>query len=139
MKDLTLPGGLVTRQDLSKPQNKGLFSLRKMFWKYLKILHVAFTDECCPEADDSDRQPIAWDSSLGEFVTWDGTAWVAVTSFTTTTTTSSTTITTTAAPTTTSSTTTETTAATTTTSSSTTSTTTEATTTSSSTTTTTTT
>lgn len=96
MKDQGLNKGLVQDFETSDRRNKGAFyGFRKMFWKYLKKLNVAFYDPCCEDADGSDRRPVAWDESQGQFVAFDGTNWVAVTSFATTTTT------TTAAPTTT--------------------------------------
>ena len=100
MKDQGLNKGLIQTFETSDRRSKGaFFGFRKMFWTYLKKLNVPFYDPCCAAADDSDRRPVAWDESQGEFVAYDGTAWVAVTSFSTTTTT-------TAAPTTTTTTTT---------------------------------
>lgn len=104
MKDEGIDKGLIIKFDTSKrPKgiNAGIFGWRKMFWKYLNKLNVVFFDPCCEEADASDREPVAWDESQGQFVRFNGTDWVAVTAFTTTTTTTSTTTTTTAAPTTT--------------------------------------
>lgn len=102
MKDKGLNKGLVQPFETSKRGEKdAYFGFRKMFWDYLNKLHVVFSDPCCTTATGDDKDPVAWDESQGQFVRWNGTAWVAITAFTTTTTT-----TTTAAPTTTTTTTT---------------------------------
>lgn len=95
MKEYALPSGLVQKVDTSKDEFKGWFGLRKLLWKYLKILNVAFYDPCCAAADGSDREPIAWDESQAQIVRYNGTSWVAITALATTTTTSTTTTTTT--------------------------------------------
>ena len=103
MKDKGLNRAHVQDFETSKlGESKAFFGFRKMFWDYLKKLHIPFSDECCPTASGSDVEPIGWDESQGQFVRWDGVSWVAVVAFTTTTTTAApTTTTTTIAPTTT--------------------------------------
>lgn len=97
MKDKGINRGLVQDFETSDKRLKGsMFGFRKMFWDYLNKLHVPFTDLCCDEASGSDIEPIGWDESLGQFVRFNGTAWVPIGAFTTTTT--STTTTTTVAP-----------------------------------------
>lgn len=93
MRDYGIDKGSVKQFDTTKKEFKNFFGLRKMFWDYLKKLNVPFYDPCCAAADDSDRRPVAWDESQGQFVAYDGTSWVAVTSFTTTTTSTTTTTT----------------------------------------------
>lgn len=96
MKDSGLNKGLVQKFDTNDRREQGaFFGFRKMFWDYLNKLNVAFFDPCCSTATGDDKQPVAWDASLGEFVRFNGTDWVPVLGFTTTTTTSSTTTTTT--------------------------------------------
>lgn len=97
MKDKGIDKGLIREfNTTSRPKGvwRGFFSFRKMFWDYLKKLNVPFSDACCDLADNSDREPVAWDESQGQIVRWNGTDWVAVTAFATTTTTSTTTTTT---------------------------------------------
>lgn len=80
------------------------YGFRKMFWKYLKKLHVPFYDPCCPAASDggSNFSATRFNTTTGVTEYWNGTAWVNVTSWTApTTTTTSTAATTTLAPTTT--------------------------------------
>lgn len=96
MKDKGINRGLVQSFETSKfGEGKSFWGFRKMFWEYLKKLHVPFSDPCCETASESDVEPIGWDESQGQFVRWDGTAWVAIVSFTTTTTTAAPTTTTT--------------------------------------------
>lgn len=91
MRDEGINKGLVSKFETSSSFNKsGMYGFRKMFWKYLKKLNVAFFDPCCADADGSDRRPVAWDESQGQFVTFDGTEWVAMSAFTTSTTTTTT-------------------------------------------------
>lgn len=105
MKDKGLNRALVQEFNTStRGENKAFYGFRKMFWTYLKKLNVPFSDPCCDTASGSDIEPIGWDESQGQFVRWDGSAWVAIIAFATTTTTTAaptTTTTTTAAPTTT--------------------------------------
>lgn len=93
MKDLGIDKGLVKKFDTSKPEFKGFFGFRKLFWTYLKKLNVPFFDPCCAEADGQDIEPLGWDESQGQFVRYNGSAWVPVISFTTTTSTSTSTTT----------------------------------------------
>lgn len=97
MRDYGLNKSMVQEFETSNKRAKGAFyGFRKMFWTYLKKLNVPFFDACCEDASGSDRLPVAFDESQGQLVYFNGTDWVAITSFTTTTTTSSTTTTTTA-------------------------------------------
>lgn len=107
MKDQGLNRGLVQDFNTSDKRAKGAFyGFRKMFWTYLNKLHVPFSDPCCDDAGGADISAVRFNKTTGETEYWDGTAWVATTSWvapTTTTTTAAptTTTTTTVAPTTT--------------------------------------
>ena len=102
MKDKGLDKGLIREFDTSerskKGWSKGLFSFRKMFWDYLKKLHVPFYDDCCPASTEQENtSPVRWNNTLQRLEKYNGSAWVDITQIAETTTTSSTTTTTTAA------------------------------------------
>lgn len=105
MNDKGIDKGLIREFDASKRefrgQSKGFFGFRKMFWDYLKKLHVPFFDECCPlAAEEEETFPVRFNATLGRLEYFNGTAWADITQITettTTTTTSSTTTTTTEA------------------------------------------
>jgi hypothetical protein len=71
-----------------------------MFWDYLTKLHVAFYDDCCPDASEGNGFPVRWNQSLQRLEWFNGTVWGDIVPIveSTTTTTTSTTTTTTAAP-----------------------------------------
>lgn len=61
MKDEGLNKGLVQHFDTSNRRSKGVFyGFRKMFWKYLTKLNVAFYDPCCDDASVADTAPVRW-------------------------------------------------------------------------------
>lgn len=103
MRDKGLDKSLVQFRDDSLRSQRGwmqnFFSFRKMFWEYLKKLHVPFYDECCPaSAEEEGMYPVRYNSTLGRLEYFNGTDWADITGIaetTTTTTTSSTTTTTT--------------------------------------------
>lgn len=105
MRDKGIDKGLVQERDDSlrsqRGWSKGFFSFRKMFWEYLKKLHVPFYDECCPaSAEEESTFPVRFNATLQRLEYFNGTEWVDITQIeetTTTTTTSSTTTTTTEA------------------------------------------
>lgn len=106
MKDYAIMG--VQRIDTSKPYYKGWFGLRKIFWDYLRKLHVAFYDPCCADAGEENKTTLRFDIATGETEYYDPEtdSWIPVAdwaapSTTSTTTAASTTSTTTAASTTT--------------------------------------
>ena len=106
MRDKGLDKGLIREFESSKRelrgQTKNFFGFRKMFWDYLKKLHVPFYDECCPTAvEEEGMYPVRYNSLLARVEYFNGTDWADITALeetTTTTTTSSTTTTTTTAP-----------------------------------------
>jgi hypothetical protein len=106
MKDYAIMG--VQKIDTSKPYYKGWFGLRKIFWDYLRKLHVAFYDPCCADAGEENKTTLRFDIATGETEYYDPEtdSWIPVAdwaapSTTSTTTAASTTTTTTAASTTT--------------------------------------
>lgn len=106
MKDRGLDKALVLERDDSKRSqrgwSKGFFSFRKMFWEYLKKLHVPFFDECCPlSAEEEGTFPVRWNATLGRLEYFNGTEWADITAITETTTTTTTSTTTTSSTTTT--------------------------------------
>lgn len=99
MKDYAIMG--VQKIDTSKAQYKGWFGLRKIFWDYLRKLHVAFYDNCCAASGEENKVPLRFDISTGESEYYDPETdswipvgdWVAPTTTSSTTTSSSTTTT----------------------------------------------
>lgn len=100
MRDKGLDKGLILERDDSKRSQrgwaKGFFSFRKMFWEYLRKLHVPFFDECCPASSEEDQTfPVRFNATLQILEYFNGTEWADITQIdeTTTTTTTSTTTT----------------------------------------------
>lgn len=50
MKDQGINKALFQDIETDNPKFKGFQSIRKLFWKYLNILGVPFTDPCCESA-----------------------------------------------------------------------------------------
>lgn len=50
MKDQGINKALFQDIETNDPKFKGFQSIRKLFWKYLNILGVPFTDPCCENA-----------------------------------------------------------------------------------------
>lgn len=97
MKDQGIDRGLVQKFDTSSPEAKNKWGWRKMFWDYLKKLHVPFADVCCEDAaEESQTYPVRFNYTLQRLEYFDGSNWVDITVITETTTTTSTTTTTTA-------------------------------------------
>lgn len=103
MRDFGIDKGFVKQMDTSDRSKrgwvKGVFGFRKMFWDYLKKLHVPFFDECCPTAaEDENMFPVRYNGVLLRLEYFNGSDWVDIPNITetTTTTTTSTTTTTTA-------------------------------------------
>lgn len=105
MKDKGLDMGLIETRDTSarnqRGWGKGFWGFRKMFWDYLKKLHVPFFDDCCEDPDSG--YPVRYNPTLERLEWYDGRAWGDIVSISETT---STTTTTTEEPTTTTTTTT---------------------------------
>jgi len=106
MKDFGLDKGLVETRELSarnqRGWSKGFFGFRKMFWDYLKKLHVPFYDDCCPTAIEEEATfPVRYNTTLERLEYFNGTDWVDIISISETTSTTTTSTTTTSSTTTT--------------------------------------
>lgn len=105
MRDSGINKGLVQEFQTSDRRTKGAFyGFRKMFWTYLKKLHVGFYDPCCEAASEDEfitGTRFNYDTGVLEYYDPYTKSWIAVDDWAATTTTTSTTTTTTAATTTT--------------------------------------
>lgn len=78
MKDEFLPTGLVTKQDSTKDGVSGLFSISKMFWKYLLKNNVAFYNSCCTIANTNSTLPVSYTLTGPQLQYFNGTVQVAI-------------------------------------------------------------
>ncbi len=100
MRDSGIDKGLVKQFNTSDRDKrgwaKGFFGFRKMFWDYLKKLHVPFYDECCGDAsEEAATYPVRYNATLQRLEFFNGTEWADISVIAETTTTSTTTTTTT--------------------------------------------
>lgn len=100
MRDSGIDKGLVKQFNASDRDKrgwaKGFFGFRKMFWDYLKKLHVPFYDECCETAsEEAATYPVRYNATLQRLEFFNGTTWADISVIAETTTTSTTTTTTT--------------------------------------------
>lgn len=78
MKDEGLSYGFVKKFETSSTSYKGFYGFRKMFWKYLRKLGVAFYDPCCEDASPEEARPVRYNETTSSMEYFNGTEWTAV-------------------------------------------------------------